>query len=231
MTERMLDTSITATSFAPDAEGGPLPDRAQVVIVGGGVIGSSIAYHLAGLGITDVVVLERHRIASGTSWHAAGLVARVRGSHPMTKLADYGVDVYRGLADETGVDVHFRPTGSLTLAENEGRMTELRYAAAIARHHGIEARLLEPTEVPEVWPLAVADGLVGGLLQPGDGTVNPGYAALAFAKGAHDRGVTIREGALVEELLLEGTRVTGVRTSRGAVEAETVVHRVRPVDP
>ena len=133
----------------------------------------------------------------------------------MTKLANYGVDVYRGLADETGVDVHFRPTGSLTLAENEGRMTELRYAAAIARHHGIEARLLEPNEVPEVWPLAVADGLVGGLLQPGDGTVNPGHAALAFAKGAHDRGVTIREGALVEELLLEGraSRASGRRAA------------------
>jgi len=219
----MLDTSITATSFDPDAEGGPLPDRAHVVIVGGGVIGSSIAYHLAGLGITDVVVLERHRIASGTSWHAAGLVARVRGSHPMTDLADYGVSLYEGLAEETGVDVHFRPTGSLTLAENEGRMTELRYAAATARHHGIEARLLAPTEVHEVWPLAVPDGLVGGMLQPGDGTVNPGHAALALANGAHDRGVTIREGVLVEELLLEGRRVTGVRTSRGAVEAETVV--------
>jgi heterotetrameric sarcosine oxidase gamma subunit len=223
MTERMLDTSITATSFDPDADGGPLPDRARVVIVGGGVIGSSIAYHLAGLGITDVVMLERHRIASGTSWHAAGLVARVRGSHPMTELADYGVGLYEGLAEETGVDVHFRPTGSLTLAENKGRMTELRYAAAIARHHGIEARLLEPIEIPEIWPPAVADGLVGGLLQPGDGTVNPGYAALAFAKGAHDLGVTIREGVLVEELLLEGRRVRGVRTSRGAVEAETVV--------
>jgi 4-methylaminobutanoate oxidase (formaldehyde-forming) len=223
MTERMLDTSITATSFAPDADGGSLPDRAQVVVVGGGVIGSSIAYHLAGLRITDVVVLERHRIASGTSWHAAGLVARVRGSHPMTELADYGVTLYEGLGDETGVDVHFRPTGSLTLAENEGRMTELRYAAAIARHHGIEGRLLEPNEIPEVWPLAVPDGIVGGLLQPGDGTVNPGHAALAFAKGAHDRGVAIREGVRVEELTLDGRRVTGVRTSRGAVEADTVV--------
>ena len=223
MMERMLDTSITATSFAPDAEGGPLPDRARAVIVGGGIIGSSIAYHLAGLGITDVLVLERHRVASGTSWHAAGLVARVRGSHPMTKLATYGVDLYQRLGDETGVDIHFRPSGSLTLAENEGRMTELRYAAATARHHGIEARLLEPDEIPEVWPLAVSEGLVGGLLQPGDGTVNPGHAALAFAKSAHDRGVTIREGILVEELQLDGRRVTGVRTSRGAVEAETVV--------
>src|SRR4029450_5321347 len=90
MTERMLDTSITATSFIPEAHGGRLPDRAQVVIVGGGVIGSSIAYHLAGLGISDVLVLERHRVASGTSWHAAGLVARVRGSHPMTDLARHG---------------------------------------------------------------------------------------------------------------------------------------------
>ena len=132
----MLDTSITATSFAPDTDGGPLPDRAQVVIVGGGVIGSSVAYHLAVLGISDVLVLERHRIASGTSWHAAGLVAWVRGSHPMTELATYGVDRYPSLAEETGVDVHFRPTGSLTLAENEDRMIELRYAAAIARHHG-----------------------------------------------------------------------------------------------
>jgi 4-methylaminobutanoate oxidase (formaldehyde-forming) len=223
MTERMLDDILTATSFAPDAADGPLPDRAQVVVVGGGIAGSSIAYHLTGLGITDVVLLERARIASGTSWHAAGLVARVRGSHPMTELANYGVDLYRGLAEETGVDVHFRPTGSLTLAENGGRMTELRYAAAIARHHGTEARLLEPDEVPEIWPLISTDGLVGALLQPGDGTVNPGYAALALAKGAHDRGATIREGVRVEALFLDGRAIKGVRSDRGDVEAETVV--------
>lgn len=224
MTERMLDDAITATSFASDAAEGALPDRAQVVIVGGGIAGASIAYHLAGLGITDVLLLERHRIASGTSWHAAGLVARVRGSHPMTELANYGVDLYRGLAEETGVDIHFRPTGSITLAENEGRMTELRYTAAIARHHGIEARLLEPNEIPDVWPLLSTEGLVGAFLQPGDGTVNPGHAALALAKGAHDRGVTIREGIRMTELLLDETRaVTGVRTDRGDIEAETVV--------
>ena len=219
----MLDTSITATAFAPDAEGGPLPDRAQVVIVGGGVIGSSIAYHLAGLGITDVLLLERARIASGTSWHAAGLVARVRGSHPMTELANYGVDLYRGLADESDIDVHFRPTGSLTLAENDGRMTELRYAAAIARHHGTEARFLEPSAIPEVLPLISTEGLVGALLQPGDGTVNPGYAASALAKGAHDRGVTIREGVPVSGLLTADGAVTGVRTDRGHIGAETVI--------
>jgi len=219
----MLDDTLTATSFSRDAAEGSLPDRAQVVIVGGGVAGSSIAYHLAGLGITDVLLLERARIASGTSWHAAGLVARVRGSHPLTELANYGVDLYGGLAAETGIDVHFRPTGSLTLAANEGRLTELRYTAAIARHHGVEANLLAPKEVPEVWPLASADGLVGALLQPGDGTVNPGYAALAFAKGAHDRGVTIREGFPVTGILTDGRAANGVRTDRGDVGAETVV--------
>jgi 4-methylaminobutanoate oxidase (formaldehyde-forming) len=223
MTERMLDDTITATSFAPDAAGGALLSRAEVVIVGGGVIGSSIAYHLAGFGFTDVLLLERARIASGTSWHAAGLVARVRGSHPMTELANYGVDLYRGLADETGIDVHFRPTGSLTLAENDGRMTELRYAGAIARHHGTEAHLLEPSAIPEVWPLISTEGLVGALLQPGDGTVNPGYAALALAKGAHDRGVTIREGVPVSGLLTADGAVTGVRSDRGDIEAGTVV--------
>jgi len=223
MTERMLDDTLTATSFAPDAADGVLPERAQVVVVGGGIAGSSIAYHLAGLEIADVLLLERARIASGTSWHAAGLVARVRGSHPLTQLANYGVDLYRRLADETGVDVHFRPTGSLTLAENEGRKTELRYTAAIARHHGVEANLLEPEEVPDVWPLASTDGLVGALIQPGDGTVNPGYAALALAKGAHDRGVMIREGVSVTGILADGRAVLGVRSDRGDVEAETVV--------
>ena len=219
----MLDDTLTATSFTPDAADGALPERAQIIVVGGGIAGSSIAYHLAGLGITDVLLLERARIASGTSWHAAGLVARVRGSHPLTELAGYGVDLYRGLAEETGVDVHFRPTGSLTLAENEGRLAELRYAAAIARHHGVEANLLEPSEVPDVWPLASADGLVGALIQPGDGTVNPGYAALALAKGAHDHGVTIREGVSVTGILTEGRSVLGVRTDRGDVGAESVV--------
>jgi heterotetrameric sarcosine oxidase gamma subunit len=223
MTERMLDDTLTAASFAPEASGGALPGRAQVVILGGGVVGSSIAYHLAGMGITDVLLLERARVASGTSWHAAGLVARVRGSHPMTELANYGVDLYQGLADETGIDVHFRPTGSLTLAENEGRMTELRHTAAIARHHGVEVNLLEPKEVPEIWPLASTEDLVGALLQPGDGTVNPGYAALALAKGAHDRGVTIREGVSVTGILTDEHAVRGVGTDRGDVEAETVV--------
>jgi glycine cleavage system aminomethyltransferase T/glycine/D-amino acid oxidase-like deaminating enzyme len=223
MTERMLDDTLTARWFAPDAAGGPVPDRAEVVIVGGGVAGASVAFHLAELGITDVLLLERARIASGTSWHAAGLVARVRGSHPMTELANYGVDRYRGLADETGIDVHFRPTGSLTLAENEGRMTELQYTAAIARHHGIEAQLLEPSEVLDVWPLASTDGLVGALHQPGDGTVNPGYAGLALAKGAHDRGVVIREDISVTGILTDGRAVLGVRADRGEVKAETVV--------
>ena len=106
MTERMLDDTITAASFASDAADGSLPGRAQVVIVGGGIAGSSIAYHLANLGIMDVVLLERARIASGTSWHAAGPLLRVRGSHPMTELAHYGVDLYRHDGADAGRHPH-----------------------------------------------------------------------------------------------------------------------------
>jgi glycine/D-amino acid oxidase-like deaminating enzyme len=114
MTERMLDDSLTATSFAPEAADGPLPDRAQVVIVGGGIAGSSIAYHLAGLGITDELLLERARIASGTSWHAAGLVACVRGSHRMTELANYGVDNGAKGVFEIGADIARFSTPTIT---------------------------------------------------------------------------------------------------------------------
>ena len=228
----MLDTSITATSFAPDAEGGPLPDRAQVVIVGGGVIGSSIAYHLAGLGITDVAG------ARTTSDRVRDLVARGRTGRPRPRLApdDPAGRLRRGrLPRARGRDRRRRPLPADRLAD-AGRERGQDDGAPVRgrdrpspRDRGSAAGSRH--EVPEIWPLAVADGLVGGLLQPGDGTVNPGYAALAFAKGAHDRGVTIREGVLVEELLLDGTARDGrphvTRRRRGRDRGP----RVRPVDP
>jgi heterotetrameric sarcosine oxidase gamma subunit len=221
--EALLDDSITATTFAPGARTAAVPSRARVVVVGAGVSGSSAAYHLAASGVADVVLLDRDRVASGTSWHAAGLLARVRGSHAMSELATYGVETYSRLESETGVSIGFNPNGSLTLARTAGRMDELRYTAAMARHHGAEARLLSPEDVPRLWPLASADGLLGALHQPGDATVNPGRAALAFAKGAHDRGVTVREGARIERILVKDGAVRGVETTRGAVECEALV--------
>jgi 4-methylaminobutanoate oxidase (formaldehyde-forming) len=230
MAERLLDDSISATSFDPEAATGGVPQRARVVVVGGGVVGASVAAHLAELGVRDVVLLERHRIASGTSWHAAGLLARVRGSHALSELADHGVDRYATLEAQTGVPVSFFPSGSLTLARTEGRLAECRYMAAAARHRGTEAHLVTPDEAQALWPLLSTEGVLGALHQPGDATVNPGFAALAFARLAHDRGVTVREGVRVTGVSTDGPpgavrvpRVTGVQTDRGPVEAETVI--------
>jgi heterotetrameric sarcosine oxidase gamma subunit len=221
--ERLLERDLTATTFDPDARGGPLPARARTVVVGAGIVGASVAYHLAELGERDVLVLERHAVASGTSWHAAGLVVRGRATHVLTELASYGVDLYRGLRAETGIDVNLVQPGSLTLARSDGRMQELRYLAGVCRHAGIPAEEITPAQVPELFGLAVADGLVGGLHQPEDGHVNPGLAALALAKGAHDRGVTIREGIDVLGLRTERGRVTAVLTEQGPIACERVV--------
>src|SRR5262245_1178472 len=124
--ERLLDDTITATSYFPDAATAPLPDRARIVVIGSGVIGASTAMHLAEAGETDVVLLERDRVASGTSWHAAGLLARQRGSHAMTELASYGVERYATLQEQTGIETGFNPCGSITIARVPGRVDECR---------------------------------------------------------------------------------------------------------
>jgi 4-methylaminobutanoate oxidase (formaldehyde-forming) len=221
--ERLLERDLTAATFDPAARGGPLPDRARTIVVGAGIAGAAVAYHLAELGDRDVLLLERHSVASGTSWHAAGLVVRGRATHVLTELASYGVDLYRGLGAETGIDVNLRQPGSLTLARTPGRMDELRYLAGVCRHAGIPVEEIAPERVPELFRLAVADGLVGGLHQPEDGHVNPGLATLALAKGAHARGVTVREGIGVHRLRCEAGRVTGVLTDQGPIAGERVV--------
>ena len=221
--ERLVDKNLSAEGFAGDTGATTLPARARTVVIGGGIIGASIAYHLAALGDTDVLVLERNVLGSGTSWHAAGLVSSVRATPAMTTLACYGIDVYGRLEAESGVDVSFNRCGSISVARTTGRMDELRYTAAIARHAGIPANLLPPEQLPELWPLASPTGVVGVLHQPQDGHVNPGHAALAFAKLAHTRGVAVREGVEVLDILQEEGSVASVRTSLGDVECERVV--------
>ncbi|HTX69339.1 MAG TPA: FAD-dependent oxidoreductase, partial [Thermoleophilia bacterium] len=225
--ERLRDASYRASQFDPEAAGDP-PARARAVVVGGGIIGASVALHLARLGWTDTVVLERSRVASGTTWHAAGLMTRARGTHMQTEMASYSRDFYRDLATLSGIDIGYYANGSLSLARTPERLTELRYALTLAHHHGLPARELSPDEIAGVSPLLRVEDLEGGVLFEEDATVNPGWAAFATAKAAHDLGVRLVEGVRVTGLALSRgpagvARVTGVHTDRGDVECDVVV--------
>jgi heterotetrameric sarcosine oxidase gamma subunit len=221
MAQRLLDTDLTATHFDPSAGSAALPDRCEIVVIGAGIVGASVAYHLAGLG-HEVLVVERHAIASGTSWHAAGLVVRGRGAHVLTDLACASIDLYRELQASTGVDVNLEQPGSLTLARTPGRLDELRSSAMIARHHGIPAEIVAPSRVAELCPLASPDGLVGALHQPHDGHVNPGLTAQALATAAHARGVRFREGRTVTGFGVVDGRVRSVTTTDATGEPHTI---------
>ena len=221
--ERLVDKTLTARTFLANAATTSLPARVRTVVIGGGIVGASTAYHLALNGDDDVLLLEHNVLGSGTTWHAAGLVSSIRGTPPLSELAAYGVETYQRLGVESGVDVAFNQCGSIVLARTEGRLDELRYTAAVARQTGRPAELIGPEEVARRFPLATADGLVGALHQPEDGHVNPGYAAVAFAKLAHEHGVEIREHVEVTRLSHSHGTVTGVDTSLGRVECERVV--------
>ncbi len=221
--DRLVDKNLSAVSFAPDAQGGTLPSRARTVVIGGGIIGTSAAYHLAELGDDDVLLLDRNILGSGTTWHAAGLASGIRSTPAMTELAAYGIETYKRLGAESGVDVSFNQCGSILLARTPGRMDELRYTAAVARQMGIPAHLITPEEVVKLWPLASTEGLLGGLHQPEDGHVNPGYVAVAFGKLAHERGVTLREGVDVTAIQHRDGTVVGVSTSLGDIECDRVL--------
>ncbi len=221
--DRLVDRGLTATLFTPAARERTLPSRVRTVVIGAGIVGTSAAYHLAEAGDRDVLLLDRNVVGSGTTWHAAGLASSLRSTPAMTELAAYGIATYQRLQAETGIDVSFNQCGSLLLARTEGRLDELRHTAAVARQMGVPVSLVSPEEVVRRWPLASADRLVGGLLQPEDGHVNPGYVALALAKLAHERGVTIRENVRVTGIRHHDGVVTGVRTDLGDVECERVL--------
>ena len=205
-----------------------LPDRARAVIVGGGISGCSVAYHLAARGWTDIVLLDRKRLTSGTTWHAAGLIGQLRPSRNMTRLAKYSADLYSRLEAETGIATGMRRVGSISVALTEARHEELRRSATIARAFGIEVHELSPADLPALYPHLNTDGVVGAVHLPGDGQCDPGNVAMALAKGARMRGATIVEGATVTRVTDNGNRVTGVDwetdTGTGHIAADVVVN-------
>jgi len=201
-----------------------LPDRAQVVIVGGGVIGTSVAYHLTKLGLTDVVLLEQGELSSGTTWHAAGLVGQLRASESATRLVQYSTQLYAELEDETGLSAGYKRCGGVTVARTEDRMIQLRRTAASAEAFNMECELLSPEQALEHYPVMRVDDLVGAIWLPGDGKANPTDLTYALAKGARMRGARIHEKTRVLDVLTEAGRATGVRTDAGDIEAEIVVN-------
>ncbi len=200
-----------------------LPDRAQVVVVGGGIIGCSVAYHLAQRGVTDVLVLEQGQLTGGTTWHAAGLVSQLKSNHSLTRLATYSARLFESLEEETGQATGYRTCGSISVATDQERWEEILRGLSMARTVGVDARVLDLDEVRELWPLLRTDDLVGAIHIPQDGQSSPVDTTMALAKGAQQRGVRILEGVEVTGLLREGERATGVQTASGSVEAETVV--------
>ncbi len=187
-----------------------LPNKARVVIIGGGVIGCSVAYHLAKLGWKDVVLLERKQLTSGTTWHAAGLIAQLRATANMTKLAKYSQELYGNLEAETGVATGFKRCGSITVALTEERKEEIFRQAAMARAFGVEVEEISPSEVKARYEHLNIDDVTAGVYLPLDGQGDPANIALALAKGARQRGATIKERVKVSNIAKSGRKVTGV---------------------
>ena len=201
-----------------------VPDRAQVVVVGGGIVGASIAYHLARRGWTDVVLLEQNQLTAGTTWHAAGLVSQLKSTHGLTRLATYSAELYAELEAETGQGTGYRTPGSISVASDQERWEELLRGMSMARTVGVAIRVIEMDEVRERFPLAATDDLVGALHIPDDGIASPVDTTMALAKGARARGARIIEGVAVERVLTDKERVSGVELEDGRrIDAEFVV--------
>jgi len=200
-----------------------IPESAQVVIIGGGIVGASIAYHLTELGWTDVVLLERNTLTSGTTWHAAGLVGCLRATQNMTRLAAYSAELYESLERDMGHATGFQKVGSLSVAANPERMEELVRGAGMANAFGVDVDVITADDLCARYPLLNPEGIVGGVWLPGDGQASPVDTTMALAAVAKQRGARIFEGVSVQRIRTEGGRAIGVETDHGPMDAEHVV--------
>ncbi len=206
-----------------EAMNSSIPSETKVVIVGAGIVGCSLAYHLAKLGWKDVLLLEQNLLGGGTTWHAAGLIGRLRTTNSMTRINKYSAELYAGLEGETGHSVGWKQVGSIIVAKSPERMTQLRRTAAMSERFGVEVQLISPEAAHEKWPLLRVDDILGAAWLPHDGKVLPKEVAAALAKGAQNRGARLIENIRVLNVITRDGRATGVETDRGRIEAEHVV--------
>src|SRR6187399_3611557 len=201
-----------------------LPTHAEIVIVGGGIVGCSTAYHLAKLGETEVLLLEQGSLTCGTTWHAAGLVGQMRPNRNMTRMSKYGIELYATLEAETGLATGWKQCGSVNVASTPERMMVLRKQLALARSFGVECEVIGATKAGELFPVLRTDDLAGAIWIPGDGKANPADLTMSLAKGARMRGVKMIEAAEVIAVRSAagptGPRVTGLLVRHGGDEVE-----------
>ena len=200
------------------------PDRARCVIIGGGVGGVSIAYHLAELGYEDVVLVERSQLTSGSTFHSAGLVGQTRGSVSLTKMMMHSVELYRRIGDESEFDPGWVECGGIKLASSEERMEELRRQAGWAKTFGLPLELISAEEAKEKFPLMSTEGVLGAAWLPTDGYLDPSQLTYALADGARQGGVKIFTSTRVTGIEVSDERVQAVETDRGRIECEVVVN-------
>ena len=199
-----------------------LPGHASVVVIGGGIMGCSTLYHLAELGVTDAILLERNKLTSGTTWHSAAQVRALRHSQNLTRMIQYSIDLYSRLEAETGQQVGWIQKGSLSIATTPDRLTHIQRQEALAHAYGVDAQSISPQAAAERWPLMRADDVLGAVWSPGDGRVSPSDVCAALAKGAKARGTQIFEDTGVTGILTERGRITGVETDKGTVHCDAI---------
>jgi len=198
--------------------------QAQVVIIGGGIIGCSIAYHLTQKGVKDVVIIEKGELTSGSTWHAAGLVGQLRSNRNITRMLKYSVDLYEKLEEETGQATGWKKSGCLHLANTKERMFELKKGATTARSFGLEMHLITPREALDLFPVMNIEGVIGAAFMPSDGEADPSGVALALVKGATTRGATVYQQTRVVGFDIKNNRVIAVKTEKGTIKCDIVVN-------
>ena len=200
------------------------PTQARIVIIGGGILGCSIAYHLTKMGEKDVVLIEQHKLTDGATWHAAGLVGQLRSSRNTTRMLEQSVEMYRGLEAETGQAVDWNEVGSLRLACSPDRVLELKRLTTMAKSFGLPMEIISPGQAQALFPLMSTDDVLAAAFLPTDGYIDPASVTQAIAKGAKLRGATIVEDTKVTRITIEGRRVTTVHTDQGDIACEMVVN-------